>query len=409
MARDSKAVLFILKRLHWDSAIYAGGDLPSLVPYIWTVFFKIDGSTVRVNAGETLSGNATVVFTPGSHGDLGDNSLQVGQGVDILSPQGWWSDVLQPIPVDPSVQSQVGEDVPAFFGAVAVALSWEHVTDQAAEAGHQALNAYVQSAINQVVANIGPAHPLPTPADIDSFTAGAADAIASAVEDAQSDIDNIWSWFAGADEEIGSYTWLFNQDMFPDTSDHMDISQPISVQVDRWGAWGIDGTLDVTDRCPAGTSLFVLQKQEHKKGAIEKIADGMAAMRSFRDLGRLRAIPGLGWWWDRATTHTAELAKLLRGNETLRSGVGNLLAGMSGVLRDPDAPIPKPLLDELLVVLAEAGKSGSRLLALDSRRAARIVEQLHGKSLHGLETVLAQERLTTGGGPRGRRRDPKQS
>ena len=38
-----------------------GDSIGSAEPYLWTVFFKIDGDTVHVNNALTLQGTATVV------------------------------------------------------------------------------------------------------------------------------------------------------------------------------------------------------------------------------------------------------------------------------------------------------------------------------------------------------------
>lgn len=40
-------------------------------PYLWTVFFKVDGATVSV-VGLAPQGSASVVGTEGNEGDLGD-------------------------------------------------------------------------------------------------------------------------------------------------------------------------------------------------------------------------------------------------------------------------------------------------------------------------------------------------
>jgi hypothetical protein len=53
-------------------------------PYLWTVFFKIDGSTCRVSSRFVLNGTATVVGTTGrSHGNLGTSDVDGGENIKI--------------------------------------------------------------------------------------------------------------------------------------------------------------------------------------------------------------------------------------------------------------------------------------------------------------------------------------
>ena len=68
MARDNLFVRIELDRIHCHDE---GDAVGSAEPYLWTVFFMIDGSTVSVSSSLTLDGTATVAFTPGSHGNLG--------------------------------------------------------------------------------------------------------------------------------------------------------------------------------------------------------------------------------------------------------------------------------------------------------------------------------------------------
>src|ERR1700685_4225790 len=44
-------------------------------PYMWTVFFKVDGSTLSVNAEGNVGGNCVITPSSGSHGDLAGTQI----------------------------------------------------------------------------------------------------------------------------------------------------------------------------------------------------------------------------------------------------------------------------------------------------------------------------------------------
>src|ERR671910_189511 len=88
MARTPIGVRIELDHIHCHEE---GDGIGSAEPYLWTVFFKVDGTTVSVTPGFTLDGEATVEFTPGSHGNLPNSDVDPGEDVDILGILGDWS------------------------------------------------------------------------------------------------------------------------------------------------------------------------------------------------------------------------------------------------------------------------------------------------------------------------------
>lgn len=96
MGRDNLQTYVSLDRIH----CYDEGDgIGSAEPYLWTVFSKVDGDTVVLGDDLFLHGTATVVTTPGSHGNLGDSGVDGGDTVAIPAAIGECQTTLKPIPV----------------------------------------------------------------------------------------------------------------------------------------------------------------------------------------------------------------------------------------------------------------------------------------------------------------------
>ena len=240
-----------LKTLRWDELVIVtgGGGVgppdPMAEPYLWTVFFKVDGNSANVTPVLTLSGSATMTFTAGSHGNLRVGQVALGQVIPVPAPLGQWRDQLKPIPVDPAAQPWLkATELPAVFGVVAVVLLHGAVTDDAAEAGHMALNAAIEEAINNVIGSLGLAHQKITQQDVASVTKGISDKVTNAIENHQTWVENLYSYFHGPDIEIGFATWFWSQDQLPGLDVHQDFSA--SVGGDVLDIWEIDGELDAT-------------------------------------------------------------------------------------------------------------------------------------------------------------------
>ncbi len=82
-----------LHRLH----CYKQQEISGSEPYLWTVFFKIDGDTIVVDVEQGavfLNGPCTFVATTSSHGNLDDTDVHDGDDVPIppaVGQQGWLS------------------------------------------------------------------------------------------------------------------------------------------------------------------------------------------------------------------------------------------------------------------------------------------------------------------------------
>ncbi|MCI4666778.1 MAG: hypothetical protein MRZ79_01360 [Bacteroidia bacterium] len=184
-------------------------------PYLWTIFFKIDGEQVSLSKEFELKGEAFFKFSEGSHGNLGIESVNSGETIHIPLDVGLFETTLRPIEVP-----FFNYEIPGIIGVVAVLMEKENVSKAGAEAGHKALNDYVQKAVNQAirdfdvkiidVENIQESIRKYFQAKVESFVDGIELAVEEAVKQAQNIFQNIWA-LIDKDDLIGYQIWDINQ------------------------------------------------------------------------------------------------------------------------------------------------------------------------------------------------------
>jgi hypothetical protein len=372
MARDLLRIWLDLERIH----CYDEGDgWGSAEPYLWTVFFKIDGESVALTDALTLAGSATVVGTPGSHGNLGDTDVDAGDNIDIPSALGEWSAFLSPIPVPASLQAFVGEDLPGVAGVVCVLMEEDNVTDDGAEAGHNALNAAVQGAIDDIIATRSFANQEITQNEIDQYL----DAVASAVEDAvksqQGFFEDIWSWL-NKDDTIGSRVFFWTHDELADGAT-IDFSQ-------QWGDdgdWEIFGHINATVACSAEAAAAA-------SAIIDAVFSRVAGdMRSFRD--RDFGSTQLPLWWSLADRNAPQLARILATDVELSQTVARILETVPEALARRDSRISDQLAASVESLLGRLREGGSRQSRIDASRGLDVLAQVRGRTFEEAIELLA--------------------
>ncbi len=354
-------------------------------PYIWTVFFKVDGDNFAVEAGSGLIGSPTIVSSNGSHGNLGNTDVDAGDDVPVPDAVGLWSTKLKPIPVnDAGLRALLGEDdLPAFAGVVVSLMEEDGWPDSLANTGYAAFVDAVQLAVVKVAASFQHALAAPTPQQIkdaiEEVKASAATSVKAAVKNAMSGWELIWyGTFGNNDDGIGT-------EAFTTTTDELVATPAIPINR-RWsgdesgdGDWEISGVfrgfpqLDCHLETLFSSSAFREARQEESR------AGSFDAMRVFRD-GAFRESPGLGAWWAEFAAASPALAMLAEQRPDVREALNGLVHDAGTWLGNGTERIGGQSLERLNTVLdalaADAPGHRSRVL----RQAKCLVKRLDGAS-----------------------------
>ncbi|MBF6596070.1 MAG: hypothetical protein IVW51_16725 [Thermaceae bacterium] len=184
-----------------------GDGIGSAEPYLWTVFFKIDGDTASVNPSLALQGTATVIGTPGNHRDLPNHDVDPGENVPIPAVIGEFNTQLKPIPL----QQPIGgvREVGGVMGVITVVMEEDNTPGSAVAKGHDKLNAAVRDSLNALIPTLNIGHPEPTDEEIAAMQKKIGDAVTAAIANNVS----VWDWlkgFGNMDDKIGSEVFRFS-------------------------------------------------------------------------------------------------------------------------------------------------------------------------------------------------------
>jgi hypothetical protein len=210
----------------------------SAEPYLWPVFFKIDGDTYAVDS-VGLIGFPKIIKTNGAHGNLGTKSVGAGNTVRVPEAIGTQTITLKPIPINnPSLKPIVGDDLPGIAGVVAILMEEDNWPDDFATTGYDALVDAVHLTVLKVTESLQFATSVPTQAEINQAIAkvkeSAKKMIKGALLEHMSGAQIVYFGGAGDnDDTIGTEVWTINQDDFFNTKDGSLKVNPIIFQR-RW-------------------------------------------------------------------------------------------------------------------------------------------------------------------------------
>ncbi|PRQ03834.1 hypothetical protein ENSA5_12030 [Enhygromyxa salina] len=374
MARNVIKINLELERIYCHEE---GDGWGSAEPYLWVVFFKLDGETVQLTESLTLSGTAVTHDTPGSHGNLGDAEVGVGDEVTIPAALGEWETLLKPI-ATPVRRANAAVDLGGVVGAVVILMEEDNVTDEGAEAGHQALNAAVRDALQAVIDTRSLTSEDQSEAELDGLGGAIEAKVREAVINQRDIFEELWSWL-NPDDTIGTKVFIFDHDeLEPGTTRSFS---------HRWrdeGDWEICGHITSAALCPAN-ALGDLATREL---AAAELPSGLADMRAFRD-GVYREMPGLARWFALVERHSTRVVRLALTRPELMVSARKMLEWGVLIARDQESTLSVEHVrhaERLLLALAEHRNRRARV---DARRALSMLATLEGKTHQQALQLLA--------------------
>lgn len=280
-----------LERIHCHDE----GDGPgSAEPYLWTVFFKVDGEMLVVNSngpsGPFLQGAPTVVGTPGNHGNLGTTDVDEDDNIAIPAIIGEYRTVMKPIPLTTPLLGLT--EVGGMIGCIVVLMEEDNTPASAIARGHEALDSKVRDALADVLGTLSIGKPEPTEEDIIALT----DQIGNAVKNAIGDGVSVLDWIGGfgnMDDEIGSALFRFSHKQLEASGGS---AIPFSRRWDNEGDWELFGHIKATPiprQEPACCRRLeeIIKRQERALVAYDKRLHRLeAALASQRKEGALATV-----------------------------------------------------------------------------------------------------------------------
>jgi hypothetical protein len=237
MALDQLHVSFRLKEIHCSDE----GDGPgNAEPFLWVVYFKVDGDSVFVGDDLMLHGSAVVVGTPGSHGNLPDD-VEAGDTFVIPAALGSFSTTLKPIPTPFK-----GKTVGGMIGLLAILLEEDSTSDADIQVGHAALNHAVQKGIDSIIKTLGVDKQDVTEEEIKQLESQISSSVESAISDEVDLFQGLWSYIGfgnGQDDKIGTAKFI---------AKHADLAKGVGTTGPlNWswnndeGKWSMNGSVTV--------------------------------------------------------------------------------------------------------------------------------------------------------------------
>jgi hypothetical protein len=214
-------------------------------PYLWNLFFKIDGSCITLSDQFRLTGRPVYHFSKGSQGNLNARDLASGGSVQIPEDVGEWKTMLVPIKV-PYFEANVS----GVLGVVSVLIEQNLVSSSGAEAGHEAFNHYVMEALDTVIREFDPRKISLDDVDgsikayfdrqVQKYTENISTMVSQAVSGSQNIVQNFMSLLK-KDAVIGHQIFDFSSQLIQESGGELSFSHRWDTK--KYGDWELRGKL----------------------------------------------------------------------------------------------------------------------------------------------------------------------
>lgn len=193
------------------------GDGPGTAePYLWVLFYKLDGETVSMGTGAKLQGNVLTKRIPSpGHGNLGSRDVDAGDTIPIPGDLGAWRTNLVPIPIVDDDARRVIESIkgwdnlPGFIGLTVVLMEEDSLPNDAAIAGYNSLVRTFETELNKVIPTLGLVNQT---VDEELINRQVSEAVRKTVLHVLDFPTTVAAWIVGPDDNLGSASWKFDHD-----------------------------------------------------------------------------------------------------------------------------------------------------------------------------------------------------
>ena len=238
-------------RLSTIRCIHQKNDRKGTDAYLWVIFFKAGGHSLKITDSFRLEGNAVFKFSEGSHGNLGELPFRDGDTFRPGTELGEWETAFEPL-----VLPHFEANITGVAGCLAILMEKKNLTARGAEAAHQFLNEYLEKSVQDVIEAFDPRlidvnNLVESVKDyfisrLTSLADQLQDEIGEVVAKSQTLLENIWT-LLGKDRLIGYHLWAFSHESLMEEGGREEFADQVRNEEDH-ETWEFSGYAEIINK-----------------------------------------------------------------------------------------------------------------------------------------------------------------